>query len=296
MIKFPDVQGTRPGIPLSIRRVGVRGVVYPINIDRGDRRKNLYTNIDVFVDVPSTRKGADLSRTIESIDEVAGKSEEKGVEFLAEDIAQNALRKFPYSSRSEVHVEADYFASRSAEDGKKHVVKYRIISDSVATREDSTTSIGVVVKGINACPCAMETTRAMMADEYRLDSSLESMPTITHNQRNTVTLRIQTDRENQLEVDDLIDLAEKPVNGPLVSILKRRDEGELVYRAHKHPRFVEDIVREIASGLSSKYEKFPENFKVSIVSESDESIHPHNAFAQIESTFGELRKSLTGRP
>ncbi len=294
MVDYPDVQGTRPDIPMSIQKVGVKGVVYPIDIKRGARTIHLYSTIDVFVDVPSTRKGADLSRTIEALETVTeqpGKVE--GVEFLAEDIAEGVLKKFPYSNRSEVHLEADYFAERSPENGKKHIVKYRIISSSVATREGSNTSIGVIVHGINACPCAMETTRAMTGEEFPLEGDLlGKIPSITHNQRNKVTVILQTDRTHELEIDDLIGIAEAPINGPLVSILKRRDEGELVYKAHKNPKFVEDIAREIAKGLITRYPEFPDDFAVEVSSESDESIHPHNAFAKIQSTFGEIRKSL----
>lgn len=295
MIKYPDVQGTKPDIPLGIEKVGVKGVLYPIKIRRGGREINLYSNIDVFIDVPAERKGADLSRTIESIGHVTGEpGKTTGVEYLAEDIAENVLGKFPYSTKSEVHLEADYFADRIFEDGKSHAVKYRIISDSISNREKSSTSIGVVVTGINACPCAMETTRAMLSEDFPENAGvLEKIPSITHNQRNKVTVIIQTDRGNQLEVDDLIDLSEKSVNGPLVSILKRYDEGKLVYNAHRNPKFVEDIVREIAKDVALKYRNFPDDFTISITSESEESIHPHNAYAQVTTTFREIRKQLS---
>lgn len=294
MTEYPDVQGTKPEIPMSIQKVGVKGVVYPIDIRRGDRVVHLYSTIDVFVDVPSSRKGADLSRTIEALEIVTSQpGKVTGVEFLSEDIAEGVLKKFPYSTRSEVHLEADYFTERLPENGRKHLVKYRIISSSTATRESSRTSIGVIVHGINACPCAMETTRAMIGEEFPMDREiLGKIPSITHNQRNKVTLLLQTDREHQVEIDDLIRIAEAPVNGPLVSILKRHDEGELVYKAHKNPKFVEDIVREVAMNLMGQYTDFPDEFTLEVSSESDESIHPHNAFAKVQSTFGEIRKSL----
>lgn len=294
MIDLPDVQGTRPEIPMAIQKVGVKGVLYPIVIRRDEREIHLYSSVDVFVDVPADRKGADLSRTIEAIGNVADQpAKVTGVEFLAEDIAENVLLKIPYSSESQVHLEADYFSEHSTGGGKKHMVKYRIISSSYATRERSETSIGVVVHGINACPCAMETTRAMTAEEFPVEQGiLSKIPSITHNQRNTVTVVIQTDRDHQVEVDELINIAEKAVNGPLVSILKRHDEGELVYRAHKNPKFVEDIAREVTDGLVKRYTDFPDSFFIEVTSESDESIHPHNAYAKVQSDFGTIRKSL----
>lgn len=292
MIDFPDIQKSKPDISLSIQKVGVKGVVYPIDIIRKDRQVHLYCNIDAFVDIPASRKGADLSRTIEAIGSVGmEKGKAGGVEFLAEEISKGVFKRFPYSSMAEVHLEADYFSERSGEMERKHVVKYRILSDSIAKENDCITTVGVVVQGINACPCAMETTRAMRNEEFpEFSGKLDKLPSISHNQRNRVTVCIQTDREHQLEIDDLIGIAEMPVNGPLLSILKRKEEGELVYRAHKRPMFVEDIVREIAMGIAQKYEGFPDDFTVEITSESEESIHPHNAYARISTTIGKLRK------
>lgn len=295
MTEYPDVQGNSPDIPMSIQKVGVKGVVYPIDIRRDGRVIHLYCTIDVYVDIPSDRKGADLSRTIEALENVTDQPEKvTGVEFLAEDISEAVLKKFPYSSRSEVHLEADYFAERLPENGRKHIVKYRIISKSVSTAEGSKTSIGVIVHGINACPCAMETTRAMTVEEFPGEekSILGKIPSITHNQRNKVTVMVQTDRKHQVEIDDIIEIAEAPVNGPLVSILKRIDEGELVYRAHKNPKFVEDIAREVARDLTKHYSDFPDEFTFEVLTESEESIHPHNAFANVCSSFGETRKYL----
>ena len=76
-------------------------------------------------------------------------------------------------------------------------------------------------------------------------------------------------------------------------LVKRIDEGELVYNAHKNPKFVEDIVRDIAAEILPRYSDFPDGTRVIVSSESEESIHPHNAYAEIDTTLGELRSSIS---
>ena len=107
-----------------------------------------------------------------------------------------------------------------------------------------------------------------------------------------MTFKIEVPSSKNVEADELIELAEKVLGGSLYSLLKRIDEGNLVYNAHKNPKFVEDIVREIASLALQKYSDFPDSAKLYIESRSEESIHPHDAFAAIDTDFGEIRRSL----
>ncbi|WP_075056905.1 GTP cyclohydrolase, FolE2/MptA family [Thermogymnomonas acidicola] len=118
------------------------------------------------------------------------------------------------------------------------------------------------------------------------------MPSVTHNQRNRVRVITQVSEEHQVEADDLIDTVEGGVvGGALLSVLKRMDEGgKFVYRAHSRPMFVEDIVREVAASLAERFRDMPDSYTLEVSSESDESIHPpHNAYARISTTYGEIR-------
>jgi len=83
---------------------------------------------------------------------------------------------------------------------------------------------------------------------------------------------------------------EQAFSSPTYSILKRRDEAQLVFDAHKNPKFVEDVVRDILSTILKKYKNLPDDVMVVVRSESEESIHKHNAFAERVTTLGELRK------
>lgn len=295
MIRYPDVQKSSPKFPIPIQKVGVKGVNYPVIVERSGKQIPLFAEIDIFVDLPVTRKGADISRNLESLNDVISNGRRiTGIEYLARDIAKRALEKFPYSEKSEVHMRSDYFVDRTTSTGKESKVKYKILGDACLGRDGtSKISVGAIVTGMSACPCAMETTRSMLSEEFPgNDEILEKMPSITHNQRNTVTFKIGIRDGDSVEIDDLIDIVESALNGPLFALLKRRDEGAIVYNAHKNPKFVEDIVREIAMKAVEIYSDFPDDTEIEVVSDSDESIHAHNAYAEIRTNFGALRKSL----
>ena len=296
MIDLVDVQAGKPSISIPIAQVGVSGIRYPVRVKRGDREIDLLTEIDISVDLPATRKGADFSRKIEAINEIIlNRKVVPSIEDLSQEIARKTLEKLEYSDGCVVKISADYLVERKTKRGSPIVVPYKIKGETLLIRgKPSHKFVGVVVQGMNECPCAMETTRSLISSDFPGNEDLLSrIPSITHNQRNTVILTMQVPHEKSVEADDLIEICEKTLGGSLYSLLKRIDEGELVYNAHKNPKFVEDIVREIAAESAKKYSAFPDDTKISIESRSDESIHPHNAFARIDSTLGSIRKSIS---
>jgi len=96
--------------------------------------------------------------------------------------------------------------------------------------------------------------------------------------------------DRTVDANDLIDIAERAFSSPTYSILKRKEEGELVYKAHKNPKFVEDVVRDILKTILNRYKYLPDDVMVVVRSESEESIHKHNAFAERITTLEELRR------
>ena len=147
---------------------------------------------------------------------------------------------------------------------------------AIATREGNIRKfIGVEVIGMTACPCAMENIKKVYGERY------------THNQRNVATIFIEND--GSIEANDLIDIAEKAMSTPTYEILKRNDEMEVVKQAHENPKFVEDVVRDILKTIVEKYANLPSDYIVIARSESHESIHKHNAFAERVTTIGELK-------
>jgi len=292
-----DVQSERLENSHRLTKVGVTGVVKPVNVRRPGRSLTLTTSIDVFVDLPATQKGSHLSRNLEIINELVDRSVREPVESLeqlAETIAKALLARHEYATTSEVWVGADYFLERTSPWGQTSLEPYRLVGRANAARGASTVdrSIGVEVLGMTACPCAMEMIRDGLAQDHpEVRAWPEGIPVITHNQRNRVTLILQEPAGRDVEADDLIEIVESSMSAPTFELLKRPDEGRLVEMAHRNPKFVEDVVREILDRLLKRYPKMPDSAWVRVKSESEESIHKHNAFAERSTTFGELRRA-----
>jgi GTP cyclohydrolase-4 len=273
----------------------VTGVVKPVVVRRPNRSLTLTTTIDVFVDLPATQKGAHLSRNLEIIDELVDRSVREPVgslEELTDTVAKALLKRHDYASTSEVWARADYFLERTSPWGHTSLEPYRLVSRSNARRHPASVerSIGVEVVGMTACPCAMEMVREGILQEHpEMKAWPEGVPVITHNQRNRTTLILQEPPGHDVEADELIEIVEASMSAPTFELLKRPDESRLVEMAHRNPKFVEDVVRDVLDRLAKRYPDMPDAAWVRVKSEAEESIHKHNALAERATTFGELR-------
>ena len=289
---YPDVQNLVPEQKFKISRVGVRNVVKPIHVIRDGLSVTLVTQIDIFVDLPSSKKGSDMSRNIEVISEIVEESIRKpctGIENLALRIAKKVKEKHGYARYAEVNLCADYFLRRENPGGRGSIERYKLLGRAIIDGKEIRKMVGVEVVGMTACPCAMETVRAILKEKYD-DDIIDKIPVPTHNQRNIVTLMIEVSEGYEIEANDLINIVEQSFSSPTYEILKRHEEGELVLRAHENPKFVEDVVREILKRVVDKYPNLPGSSMVIVRSESEESIHKHNAFAERITTMEELRR------
>jgi len=289
-IDIPDVQSGPSSSNFKLTRVGVTGVKKLVYIKRPDSKKAmpLVVKMDIFVNLPASQKGSHMSRNLELVSEIIDANLEKPVSDLETFCAQTAkllLSKHEYASFSEVKAEADYFLERTYPSGKKDLEPYKLVAEARANSKGSVKKlIGVKVIGMTACPCAREVIKTI--GEY----SDDDIPP-THNQRNITTLMIEVPGDNKsVDANDLIEIAEESFSSPTFGILKRREEGQLVYNAHRNPKFVEDVVRDILSKILDKYKDLPDEVIAVVRSESEESIHKHNAFAERVTTLGELRK------
>jgi len=288
-------QSTRLENSFELTRVGITGLVKPVVVHRRGEEHNLTAEIDVFVDLPSTQRGSHMSRNVEVITEMIEDSLKKRVESL-EHLAANVCRKLldrhDYASYAEVRMTADYFLERRTISGKKSVEPYKLMAKATSTRGNGLMKqVGVQVLGMTACPCAMETVaHELNLSKAELKRIRAKVPMISHNQRNRTTLMIEVPEHVDVEADDLIEIVESSQSSPTYGILKRSDEAAVVLRAHQNPKFVEDVVRDILGKLLKKYKKLDDSVHVTVRSESEESIHKHNAFAERITTLGELRR------
>ena len=289
------MQGEKVASSFRLNKVGVTGVLKPVQVRRPNREVTLTTAMDVYVDLPPNQKGSHLSRNLEAINEVVDRSVRDPVgslEELTETIARSLLKRHDYATTSEVWARADYFLERTSPWGHTSLEQYHLVARANARRGEREVerSIGVEVVGMTACPCAMETIRHGLAeDNPEVARWPDSMPMITHNQRNRTTLIIQEPSGHDIEADDLIDVVEDSMSAPTYGLLKRPDEGRLVEMAHRNPKFVEDVVRDVLDRLLKRYPRMPDSTWVRVKSEAEESIHKHNALAERSTTFGELR-------
>jgi GTP cyclohydrolase-4 len=291
-----DVQNRRIENGFRLTRVGITGVKKPVVVHRGGRDNHLTAEIDVFVDLPSTQKGSHMSRNVEIITEMIDESVRKKVkslEELAGSICKRLLDRHEYAGYAEVRMSAHYFLERKTDSGRKTLEPFKLMAKATARRGNGLMKlIGVQVEGMTACPCAMETVQhKLSADVPELRRLGSKIPMISHNQRNKTTLMMEVPEHVEVEADDLIDIVEGSLSSPTYGILKRDDEAMVVMKAHKNPKFVEDVVRDILGKILKKYKRLDDSVHVTVRSESEESIHKHNAFAERITTLGELRES-----
>lgn len=309
MDTLPDIQATVPDYPINLTRVGVTGVKKLVKVERGgdERPIVLISNFEVFVDLPSDRKGANLSRNFEVIDEVLEEAINRPVyeiEELCGEIAKRLLARHEYATRAEVKMKSEYIVRRQTPYTKvtcQEVVD--IFAEAVAKAGPSgyvKKSVGAEVLGTTACPCAQEIIRDQVKQELaRLgikseDASqiAETIPMATHNQRGRGSISIGVRDRRCVSIDKIIRIIEESMSSKVYGLLKRPDEAVVVARAHNNPKFVEDCVRTMAQKVVEAFVDLPDDAAVTLKQINEESIHQHNAFAERTATMGELRAEL----
>jgi GTP cyclohydrolase-4 len=250
----------------------------------------LSATADVFIDLPATRKGADFSSMIDAVTKIVTQNRDfSGVESITSEISNLVMSKVRYATKCECILRADYFTKSFAGD-KVSIGSYGLIGKTVTTRNTGEEDyIGVEVTGLNACPCTMDAERKKLISEnpeYR--DIINSIPVITHNQRNRVKIVVQKISGVEIEADMLIKVASDIIGSPVELGESLESDVALIYRQHKNPQFVEDVVRNIACSLKQKLQKLNIDPQILITSESEESVHRHNAFAEFAGKLSDI--------
>lgn len=307
---LPDIQANKPKIPINLTRVGVTNVKKLVAVKRKDKRPvMLISTFDIFVDLPSDRKGANLSRNFEAVDEVLEKAVNMPVyeiEQLCSDVALNLLVRHEYATRAEVHLKSEYVIKRESPSTKMECQEVvEIFAEAKATRAGPThisitKLIGAEVVGMTACPCAQEimtdNARKQLeeigVDNRKIAEFLHRVPMATHNQRGRGIISIEVSSDDFISLEKVIAIIERSMSSSVFELLKRSDEAMVVQTAHKNPKFVEDCVRTMAQNVVKEFNDLPDEAVVTIKQINEESIHRHNAFAERVATIGELRKEI----
>ena len=301
---MPDVHARVPTAGrLMLRRVGVTGIKKPIAVQRPERVITLTATFSISVDLPSSRKGSDLSRNAELLAEVVDRTVTQPVASLESacvTIARELLERHPYASEAEVEARADYFRSRGISEAHQSFEDYVLLAEARATRGNHGAPLAVVkgvgaeAVGMTACPCAMETTREALIQDFPLlkDPRLADLPMITHNQRNRTRLLLELPPELDVEADALLSAIEAAESSPTYAILKRGDEARVVLNAHRNPKFVEDVIRDLLSRVAKEFSTLPDAVVVRAETTSEESIHKYNVSASHRLSLGDLRRDV----
>jgi len=308
---LPDVQSTCPDVRINLTRVGVKNVKKLVEVSRADRRPVIFiSNFDVFVDLPGSLKGANLSRNFEVIDEVLQQAidgDVKEIENLCSVVARKLLDRHEYADRTEVLMRSEFMVKREtpvSQTSCHEVVK--VHARAVARRTFRSPivrkSIGAEVMGMTACPCAQNIVKERAqhvlqdigVDDEKINRFFDEVPMATHNQRGRGFLCIETDDDQHVQLEKIIDILKESMSAPIFELLKRGDESYVVFNAHKNPRFVEDCVREMAKKVLAEFHTLPGDALVTIKQTNEESIHQHDAYAERQATIAELFVELNG--
>ena len=303
----PDVQASAPTVHVSLSRVGITGVEKVIRIAAGDGHPQLFSaNLECFVDLGPKQKGAHMSRFEEVVNDVIGEVILNETGFKAEQLAERIARRVRERQdalRAEVTIAARYPEYKPAPvSGIRTQEIYTLYGSAVASESGTRRLVGVAAQGMTACPCAQQIVaghaRERLTNDGFSDAEIErifdAVPVATHNQRGLGTLHIgcPEDCENEIEAATLLEIVENSMSSEIYELMKRSDEGAVVEKAHRRPRFVEDCVREMLRGVVDRLPELTDEHWVSARQENLETIHQHNVVAERFGLLGEIRREL----
>jgi GTP cyclohydrolase I/GTP cyclohydrolase-4 len=282
--------------------VGVAGVEKVVRI----HNELFFARLDCFVDLNQHQKGAHMSRFEEVINEAIGEVVLNESPFRAETLAQHIaelVRSRQGAERAEVTIAARYPEYKPAPvSGVRTQEIYTLYGRAVAFEHGTRRVVGVSATGMTACPCAQELVAARAAERLAAEGFSseqiariqESVPVATHNQRGLATLHIGCIEECLAEIDAaaLLAIAEGSMSSEIYELMKRSDEVEVVEKAHRNPRFVEDCVREMIARVVRQFPELDDASFLSARQENLETIHQHNVVAERHGLFSELRAEV----
>jgi GTP cyclohydrolase I len=257
-LPIPDTQSERDERHLAIQRVGIRGVRYPLKVRVAARVQQTAAEWSLDVALPADKKGTHMSRFVAWLNDLDAKEEAPDAHGLRAGL-QDMLERL-HAEEGRIEAAFTFFIRKRAPvSGVASLLDYQ--GRWIAERRAGTTRIwcevGVPVKSL--CPCSKE------ISDYG-----------AHNQRSMVTIRAEP--LQSIAWEDLVRFAEESASSEIWPLLKRPDEKWITERAYENPKFVEDLVRDVALRLNRE----PGIGAYSVDVENFESIHNHSAFARIE--------------
>jgi GTP cyclohydrolase IB len=257
-LHIPDTQSARDERHLAIQRVGIKDVRYPLALRVVGQVQQTAALWSLDVALPADQKGTHMSRFVAWLDTLALSGE--ALDPASLQTRHAAMLDKLAATEGRIEAAFSFFLRKRAPvSGLQSLLDYqgRLIAETRAGRTTVYSEVAVPVKSL--CPCSKE------ISDYG-----------AHNQRSVITLRVET--LQPVEWHELVRFAEDEASSEIWPMLKRADEKWVTEHAYENPKFVEDLVRDVALRLNAD----PRIGRYAVEVENFESIHNHSAYARIE--------------
>lgn len=251
-----DVQSYRDLREIAIDKVGIKAIRHPIRVaDKNGGVQHTVASFNMYVYLPHHFKGTHMSRFVEILNSYEREFSVESFETMMRQMVQRLE-----AESGHVEMNFPYFINKKAPvSGVESLIDYDVTFIGEISNGDYTQTLRIVVPVTSLCPCSKK------ISDYG-----------AHNQRSHVTLTVRTN--SFIWIEDLVRFAEDNASCELYGLLKRPDEKFVTERAYDNPKFVEDLVRDVAAALN-RDERID---AYTVEAENFESIHNHSAYALIE--------------
>ena len=253
--EIPDIQNSKDTRHIPIDKVGIKDIRHPVVIgDRNGGEQHTVARFNMYVNLPHNFKGTHMSRFVEILNHHEYEISVKSFKTMIEEMT-NVLN----AQSGHIEMSFPYFMTKAAPvSGVKSLMDYEVAFIGQIKDHKPTALVKVVVPVTSLCPCSKN------ISDYG-----------AHNQRSHITATVQT--RNFIWIEELIETVEKVASCELYGLLKRPDEKYVTEKAYDNPKFVEDIVRDVAI----EFNKDDRIAAYTVESENFESIHNHSAYAML---------------
>jgi len=256
LYNIPDVQSDPDSRKLAIDKVGIKSIRHPVKIqERGGQVQHTVALFNMYVGLPHHFKGTHMSRFVEILE-----AHEREITVGTFQVMLREMVEKLEAEEGHIEMSFPYFIEKKAPvSGVRSLMDYEVTFTGEIRKGRQSFTMKVVVPVTSLCPCSKKISERG-----------------AHNQRSHVTV---TARTNEFVwIEEIVDIVEKQGSSELYGLLKRPDEKFVTERAYDNPKFVEDMVRDVAAVLN-----LDERIDAYVVeSENFESIHNHSAYALIE--------------
>ncbi|MDH5300690.1 MAG: GTP cyclohydrolase FolE2 [Gammaproteobacteria bacterium] len=254
-----DVQSSADTRQIPIDKVGIKNIRHPVRVkDKTSGEQHTIATFNMYVNLPHNFKGTHMSRFVEILNEHEREITVKSFKEMLKEMLERLE-----AQSGHIEMMFPYFVNKAAPvSGVTSLMDYDVTFIGEIKGDKPELLIKVVVPVTSLCPCSKK------ISDYG-----------AHNQRSHVTVTVRT--RDFVWIEELITLVETEASCELYGLLKRPDEKYVTERAYDNPKFVEDMVRDVAAKLNAD-ERI---VGYTVESENFESIHNHSAYGFISHNF-----------